>query len=375
MAIPMRRLTYLLSFVLLLASAPTLRADEAAPWAPDRTEGGHLDTDFGVLSLAEWWYLNGDLHLASLRGERRELSFYLAGSHQESPLLQAGGMPASYLNHFRGLYLKDAAPRFDFQFTYVPRDTIGNYIAIGTPYVGFTYPDQSVALSGSAREGYQMRYDTADAKLNLYYIPVAEKAVVQAAAPLRFDTTIYAPGVVFGTVELDGQIYLAQGQGYFDHMVPLGADRPWGQTMHGWSWSEVTTPRYQAVLYATRGLASGYGGYDFKQMTLIDRRTGRVAARYSGDEVAVTETDWMEEPAYRRRRPLTTIYSAGDVSVTVHAEEMLPFNTADPVRRNGFVDFMSHERNRSTIERGSRLESGSSFFEYLVTEAGVVVAP
>jgi hypothetical protein len=334
-----------------------------------------MDTDFGVLSLAEWWYFNGDLRLTSLQGAHRSLSFYLAGSHQESPLLQAGGLPASYLNHFRGLYFKDAAPRFDFQFTFVPRDTIGTYVALGTPYLGFTYPDQTVTLSGSAREGYQMRYETADAKLNLHFVPAAEKALVQAPGPLRFDTTVYGQGLVFGTVELDGENFLALGSGYFDHMVPLGADRPWGQTFHGWSWSDVTTPRYKAVIYAIRGLSSGYGSYDFKQMTLIDRLSGRVVARYSGDQVTVTETDWTEEPSYRRRRPLTTVYSAGDVTVTVHAEEMLPFNTADPVRRNGFVDFMSHERNRSRIERGPLAESGSSFFEYLVTEAGVAVAP
>ncbi len=371
-----RRIVRLVSCLVLLTVLAAERAYSHGGGTPDPTEGGHMDTEFGVLSLGEWWYFNGDLTLLGGDGPRK-LSFFLAGSHQESALFQTGGAPASYLNRFRGLYLEDGTTRFDFQQTFVPRATIADHVAFGTPYLSFTYPDRALILAGSAHTGYWMQHETADAQLALRFWPRTEKAVSEAGAPLRYTTQIYGHGSVYGTVVLDGVPYIAHGSGYFDHMMPLGETRPWAQTMHGWSWSEVTTRRYQAVLYAIRGLSSGYSGYDHKQLTLIDRRTGRIIAQYAGEEVTVTESDWIEEPTHRRRRPLTTVYEAGDSRVTVHADPdaVVRFDTSDPVRRAGFVDFMAHERGTAVIERSSQSEVGNSFFEYLVTEMGLATTP
>jgi len=375
MHVAIRRMLCLASCVVVWSSVASARAQEQRRGAADRTEGGQMDTDFGVLQMAEWWYFNGDLELSGRDGQRR-LSVLLAGSHMESRLYQVGGVPASYLNRFRGLYFEDGTTRFDFKYTFVPRATIADFVALGTPYLRFRYPDQAAQLAGSARAGYRLRYDTPDVQMDLRFSPTADKTLEQAGAPLRFTTHVYARGRIHGTVTVDGRTYRARGAGYFDHMIPLGSDRRfWAQTMHGWSWSEVTTPDYQAVIYAVRSLEQGYAGYTYKHLTLLDRCTGRVIAEYSGDDVAVIESDWVEEPAQRRRRPLTTVYAAGDVRVTVRGEQTIRFDTADPATLTGFVDFMSHEWETSTIERGSQTQGGDGFFEYLVTEAGAAAHP
>ena len=59
----------------------------------DFTEGGHLETDFDVNFMAEWWYLNGEAVLVASDGEKRDLGFFVVLAHQESPMfnLHIGG--------------------------------------------------------------------------------------------------------------------------------------------------------------------------------------------------------------------------------------------------------------------------------------------
>ncbi len=44
----------------------------------DINEGGHLDTDYGTMFMAEWWYLNGSATLVGERGERRKVRFFFS---------------------------------------------------------------------------------------------------------------------------------------------------------------------------------------------------------------------------------------------------------------------------------------------------------
>ncbi len=53
----------------------------------DFTEGGHLETDFDVNFMAEWWYLNGDARLVASDGEKRDCGFFVVLAHQESPMI------------------------------------------------------------------------------------------------------------------------------------------------------------------------------------------------------------------------------------------------------------------------------------------------
>jgi len=53
----------------------------------DFTEGGHLETNFGVNFMAEWWYLNGEARLVASHGEKRDLGFFVVMAHQESPMI------------------------------------------------------------------------------------------------------------------------------------------------------------------------------------------------------------------------------------------------------------------------------------------------
>jgi hypothetical protein len=363
-----RRMLFL---ALSIALSATAMADPAPSHLLDRSDGGHMDTDFGVASLAESWYFNGTLTLESADGDRREIGFFLAGAHQEGRVPPGGPAASSYISRFRGLFLEDGTTRFDYNQTFVPREAIGEYVALGTPYVDFTYPTGNVRLAGSALTGYRLRYDTDDTRISLHFIPTLKKARDDARAPLRHVSYTYDHGAVVGIVVIDGRHYFARGSGHFDHRLLMGETRGWAQTFHGWSWAEVTTPRYQGFVFATRSLASGYEQYDFKHLRLLDRLTGQLVADHSGDDVTITEVEWMDEPAYRRRRPLQTIYSAGDVRVSLRAEQAIPFDTAHTPTLTGFVNFMSHERESATIEHAARVETGDSFAQYLVTEMGV----
>ncbi len=99
----------------------------------DINEGGHLDTDYGTMFMAEWWYLNGSATLVGERGERRKVRFFVTVAHQESPLLTApNGSRLSHLLHFFAFYPDNGQPVFKYDETYVPQAIMPNYIAIHT---------------------------------------------------------------------------------------------------------------------------------------------------------------------------------------------------------------------------------------------------
>ncbi|WP_269850995.1 hypothetical protein [Methanosarcina horonobensis] len=111
---------------------------------------------------------------------------------------------------------------------------------------------------------------------------------------MNFTTYEHAYGKLGGSVVLDGKEYrVTQTDGYFDHMIPYTPDQTtWEMEMHGWSWSEVTTDRYQTIFYGVRSIDDGYENYTYKHLTLINKHTGKVIAEYSGDEVSVDEEEW-----------------------------------------------------------------------------------
>lgn len=140
--------------------------------------------------------------------------------------------------------------------------------------------------------------------------------------------------------------------------------------MNGWSWAEVTTRRYQAIIYAIRSLADGFAGYSYKHLTLIDRRTGQVEAEFYGDDVEIIEADWTPEKAFGVRRPASVAYRAGDFEVSVYADNVATFDATSP-DLVGFVDFMAFQLRGATITRNNRTFSGNAFYEYLVSDMGL----
>jgi len=89
-----------------------------------------------------------------------------------------------------------------------------------------------------------------------------------------------------------------------DHMIPItNSGGTWPMDMHGWSWTEVTTKKYQAIVYAVGSLEDGYDNYSYKHLTLLNKRNGKVIAEYSGDEITISETGWIDETEFYRKRP------------------------------------------------------------------------
>ncbi|HEY9204416.1 MAG TPA: hypothetical protein VIO58_00725 [Candidatus Methanoperedens sp.] len=84
----------------------------------DFTEGGHLETDYGVNFMAEWWYLNGKATLIASDGEKKDMGFFVVLAHQESLLFKG----VSHMLTFNGLYFGNGATAFDYNETYVPKD-------------------------------------------------------------------------------------------------------------------------------------------------------------------------------------------------------------------------------------------------------------
>jgi len=82
-------LLVVMCFTGLSAAAPTTFGPIGTPAKiADFTEGGHLETDFDVNFMAEWWYLNGDARLVASDGEKQDIGFFVVMSHQESPLFE-----------------------------------------------------------------------------------------------------------------------------------------------------------------------------------------------------------------------------------------------------------------------------------------------
>ncbi len=345
----------------------------------DFTEGGHLETDFNVtIFMAEWWYLNGDARLVASDGEKRDIGFFVVMAHHESPMIVIDGTQHSHLITFYGLYFDDNATTSGYNVAYVPQIDLDNYIALHTPYVDYIYPgDDLKRFNGSALQGYSLNYISDDMDMDLFFQTNINKTIDQADEPLNFTTYERSYGTLHGSILLDGKRYtVTHGTGYMDHMIPItSSDGTWPMDIHGWSWFEVTTKKYQAVAYAVRSLDDGYGNYSYKHLTLLNKHNGKVIAEYSGDEITITETGWIDETDYYRKRPSVVAFSTSDLNVTVNAETVVYFDYSDPSNASGFVDFMAFQPDGAAIQYNGNIEEGRAFYEYLVTDKGVQETP
>lgn len=339
---------------------------------PDFTEGGHLETDFGANLIAEWWYLNGKVKLVAIDGEVKDAGFCVVMAHQESPIFFASH---SHLLTFSALYPDGETPTFFYTETYVPQTTISHFVSLHTPYVYYVYPGGAQRYYGSALTGYSLNYKSDDMDADLVFLPGTVKTIDQAEQPLNFVTYEHSYGTLSGSIVLNNTTYtVKRGKGYMDHMITI-SPQPWPRDMHGWSWSEVTTRNYQAVAYAVRSLNDSYGNYSYKHLTLLNRHNGKVIAEYSGDQITVIETDWIDEAEFSRKRPATVTYVTSGWNVTVNAESVAYFNqtlSGDA----GFVDFMAFDPDSATITRKNRnaVQKGSAFNEYLVSDLGAFMS-
>lgn len=340
--------------------------------ANDLTEGGHLETDTGAHFLAEWWYLNGHLQLEAQDGEKRSVGWFAVMGHQESPLIDLGSGQLSHILKFSALYDEDGTNHFVYNDTYIPRAEIYNTIGIHKPYLMIHFPQSSSVFFGAAATGYTVNDQLNDIDFTMFFKPDVEKTLDQSEAPLNFTTYEYANGNIGGTITLDGkQYFVKKGNAYFDHMIPTTfEDVPWPVKMNGWSWAEVTTKRYQAVIYAIRSLADGFDAYSYKHLTIIDRDTGEVKDEFDGNEVQIIEGDDYYEPAFGVSRPQRVTYKAGDYEVSVYADAVVDFDRTSPLDLSGFVDFMAYQRHGASIKRNYRTYRGNAFYEYLVSDAG-----
>jgi hypothetical protein len=259
----------------------------------------------------------------------------------------------------------------------VPRYSIENYVGFHVPYLNFTYPEGLRRFYGSGSEGYMLNYSYDNMQLNLFFKPRVEKTVDSAVEPVNFTTYERAYGKLEGSVVLDGKEYtVTQADGYFDHMIPYTPDQPtWEMEMHGWSWSEVTTDKYQTIFYGIRSIDDGYEGYTYKHLTLINKHTGKIIAEYSGDQVNVDEKDWKDMVVKDRpvKRPSKLEISTPDLNISINAQSVIQLDdtslpNGQPI---GFVDFMAFQPDKATIKYKKNLEMGSSFYEYMVTDLGI----
>ncbi|MEA1893849.1 MAG: hypothetical protein U9N36_01355 [Euryarchaeota archaeon] len=342
---------------------------------PDFTEGGHLETDFGANLTAEWWYLNGKTKLVASDGEVKDIGFFVVMVHQESPIFFAGpgGSQLSHLFTFSALYTDGEIPTFFYTETYVPQIIISHFVSLHTPYAYYVYPGGAQRYYGSASTGYSLNYESDDMDADLVFLPGTVKTIDQAEQPLNFVTYEHSCGTLSGSIVLNNKTYtVKRGEGYMDHMIP-SSDKPWPMDIHGWSWSEVTTRNYQAIAYAIRSLNDSYTNYSYKHLTLIDRHNGRVIAEYTGDQVTVIETDWIDEGEFGRKRPATVTYATPRWDVTVNAENVAYFNQTLSGYA-GFVDFMAFDPGSATITCKNRnvVQKGGAFTEYLVSDLGAL---
>jgi len=340
----------------------------------DFTEGGHLETDLGVNFMAEWWYLNGDARLVASDGEKRDIGFFVCMGHQESPVFDMGGQNHSHLLAFHGIYFDDGTTVFNYEDTYdVLQTDVGNYIALGTPYVDYTYPgDDLKSFCGSALRGYNVNYISDGVVMDLFFQPNIDKTIDQADTPLNFITYGNSYGTLHGSIILDGKRYtVTQAEGYMDHMIPVSNTGTWPMDMHGWTWFEVTTKKYQAIAYAVRSLEDGYDDYTYKHLTLLNKHNGKVLAEYSGVDIHITETGWIVEADYSRTRPSAVTFSTSDLNITLNPDDtVICFDRSEPTYI-GFVDFMDFQPD-ATIQYKGNIEEGSAFYEYLVSDWALV---
>lgn len=329
-----------------------------------------METDYGAFYLAEWWYLNGQLQLEAEDGEKRSVGWFSTMGHQESPSITDGSRQLSHLFKFAALYDEDGNNRFAYNDAYVPRSAIGNSIGIHKAYLLFHFPDTSSAFFGSAATGYTVNDHLDNIEFSMFFKPRVTKTLERAKAPLDFTTYEYANGKIGGMITIDGKrFWVKRGNAYFDHMVPA-AYVPWPMRMNGWSWAEVTTRQHIAVIYAIRSLDDGFDAYTYKHLTLLDRKTGKVAAEFYNEEVEIIEDDWRKESAHGVSRPRSVAYKAGEFNVLLFADNTVTLDRSLPGLL-GFVNFMAFQEKGATIKRGDRSYSGSAFHEYLVSDMGI----
>jgi hypothetical protein len=329
----------------------------------DFTEGGHLETDFDVNFIAEWWYLNGEGTLISSDGEKEDVGFFVVLAYQESPVFRG----LSLMLTFYGIYFGDNTTVFDPVMTLVPKEDIGQYVALYTPYVYYRYPDGLKEIHGSALTGYDLKYVSTDTTvdMDLFFQTNIDKTIDQADHPLNFTTYEHSYGTLHGSILLDGKRYnVTHAEGYMDHMIAVSSGL-WISDMHGWSWFEVTTKNYQAVAYAVRGPDDGYDDYSYKHLTLLNKHNGKVLAEYSAEEITITETDWINE-GVKGKRPSMVVFSTPDVNVTINAEIVID-SRFSPIPAIGLVDFMAFQPDGAAIQYDGNIEEGSAFYEYSVT--------
>ncbi|MDO9517216.1 MAG: hypothetical protein Q7J10_04105 [Methanosarcinaceae archaeon] len=337
----------------------------------DYTEGGHLETDLNAGFMAEWWYLNGDVRLVASDGEKRDGALHVVLAHQESPQMNLDGVQLSHMLTFYGLHFDDGAANIGLNETYIPYSIVSNYIALNTPYVDYTYPDGVKRLYGSAVSGYNLEYTFDNITMDLFFQTNVDKTIDESSEPLNFTTYEHSYGTLHGSVIIDGKKYtVTKGEGYFDHMIPV-SNQPWPMDMHGWSWFEVTTKDYQAVAYATRSLYDGYTNYSYKHLTLLNKHNGKVLEQYSDDDITITEEDWRNETEFDRERPNMVTFSTLNLNVTVNASSVVDLNMSRP-DQIGFVDFMAFQPENAIIQYNGDIETGSAFYEYLVSDWGVI---
>jgi hypothetical protein len=341
----------------------------------DYTEGAHYDTDFDASFMSEWWYQNGDMRLVGEDGEKRNLAFFVTLVHQESPsFFYDSESKTNFANMvtFYGLYPYEGDTSYNYTMLFVPKDEIENYIGFQKPYLDFTYPEGLRTFYGSALKGYQLDYNYDNVQLNLFFKPLAEKTVDSATEPVNFTTYEYAYGKLQGSVVLDGKKYtVTQADGYFDHMLPYTRDRlVWEMEMHGWSWSEITTDSYQTVFYGVRGPEDGYDEYTYKHLTLIDKHTGKVITEYSGDEVNISQGEWIvaEVKGQAVERPASLQISTPDLNLSITAQSVVQLDRSSQEQPVGFVDFMSFQPDEATVEYKGASEQGSAFYEYMISD-------
>ncbi len=365
----------LISFFILSIFSGTAGAGSSDTRTLDYTEGGHLETDFDTYFMSEWWYLNGKASLIAEDDETEDIGFFVVLGHTESPSISIDGIQLSHLASFHGLYLDDGITEFEYEETFIPRSIVGNFIAIHTPYVSYVYPSGFRVLSGSANSGYYLNYVSEKLTLNIFFQPSTYKTIDHAYSPLNFTAYERAYGEISGSAILRGEEYqIASAEGYMDHMISVSRGMgTWPMEIHGWNWFEVTTEKYQAVLYAIRGLEDGYDGYSYKHLTILNRNNGKVIAEYSGDEVIISENDWILEATFNRIRPSEVTVSTNDGTI-VYVEAELVNNFDTPfVEPTGFVDFMAYQPDGAVIRYKGKTETGSSFYEYLVSDFALLL--
>jgi hypothetical protein len=365
-----------------ISDAESSAGSSGNPECVDCTDGGYYDTDFNSDFMAEWWYQNGDMRLVGENGEKRNLAFFAVMAHQESPtLFNISGVKYSQPATFYALYPYGEPVTHNYTRMYVPRSEIGNYIEFHVPYLNFTYPGDYGRFYGSSSKGYGLNYSYDNVQLDLFFTPRVQETVDRAIEPVNFTTYERAYGKLQGTVILDGKKYrVTQADGYFDHMIPYATDQHvWGMEMHGWSWSELTTGNFQTIFYGVRAIEDGYNNYTYKSLTLINKNTGKMVAKYSGDEIGVEEGDWVNVVVKERemKRPATIKISTSDLNISINAQSVAQLDKASLPDEQplGFVDFMAFQPEEATIEYKGNTEKGSAFYEYMISDWGILNSP